>query len=376
MQKDKINIAIVGLGFGAEFIPIYQKHPNANMYAVCQRTKSKLDEVGDAFGIEKRYTSYEDLLKDPDVHAVHINTPIPDHASQSIQALKAGKHVACTVPMATTVEECEQIVKLTQETGLTYMMMETVVYAREFLFMKELYEKGELGKVQFLKASHQQDMDGWPNYWPGLPPMYYATHCVGPVLGLTRAEAEYVSCFGSGTIREELQKHYNSPYAVESTHIKFRNSDLTGHIYRSLFDVARQYRESFEVYGSKKGVEWPLIEGQPLVVHTAKKPEPEIPEEIESPDFAKLLPKEIQHFTTKGVYDEDEHQHLSFTQGAGHGGSHPHLVHAFMDALVKRESPYPNAVQSANITCVGIIAHESAQKNGEVMKMPAFTLQS
>ncbi|MEK6477036.1 Gfo/Idh/MocA family oxidoreductase [Catalinimonas sp. 4WD22] len=376
MQKDKINIAIIGLGFGAEFIPIYQKHPNANMYAICQRTQSKLDEVGDAFGIEKRYTSYDDLLKDPDVDAVHINTPIPDHASQSIKALKAGKHVACTVPMATTVEECKEIVKLTKETGLTYMMMETVVYAREFLFMKELYEKGELGKVQFLKASHQQDMDGWPNYWPGLPPMYYATHCVGPVLGLTRAEAEYVSCFGSGTIREELHKHYNSPYAVETTHIKFRNSDLTGHIYRSLFDVARQYRESFEVYGSKKAVEWPLIEGNPLVVHTAKKPEPEIPEEVECPDYAKLLPKEIQHFTTKGVYDEDEHQHLSFTQGAGHGGSHPHLVHAFLDALVKGEDPYPNAVQSANITCVGIIAHESAQKNGEVMKMPDFTLQS
>lgn len=251
MSDKKFNIAIIGLGFGAEFIPIYQKHPNANMYAICQRTESKLNQIGDAFGIEKRYISYDELLQDPDIDVVHINTPIPDHASQSIKALRAGKHVACTVPMATTVEECEEIVRLTQETGLTYMMMETVVYAREFLFMKELYERGELGKVQFLKASHQQDMDGWPNYWPGLPPMYYATHCVGPVLGLTRAEAEYVSCFGSGTIREELHHHYNSPYAVETTHIKFRNSDLTAHIYRSLFDTARQYRESFEVYGSK-----------------------------------------------------------------------------------------------------------------------------
>jgi predicted dehydrogenase len=230
MAKDKINVAIVGLGFGAEFIPIFQKHPNANMYAICQRTQQKLDEVGDAFGVEKRYTSYEDVLADPEVDAVHINTPIPDHAWQSIKALKAGKHVACTVPMATTVEECEEIVRLTEETGLTYMMMETVVYAREFLFMKELYEEGKLGKIQFLKASHQQDMDGWPNYWPGLPPMHYATHCVGPVLGLTRDEAEYVSCFGSGTIREELHKHYNSPYAVETTHIKFRNSDLSAQV--------------------------------------------------------------------------------------------------------------------------------------------------
>ncbi len=375
MSNKKINVAIVGLGFGAEFIPIYQRHPNANMYAICQRNPEKLKEIGDAWGIEKRYTDYDELLKDPNVDAVHINTPIPDHAAQSIKALKAGKHVACTVPMATSVDDCRQIVELVQQTGLTYMMMETVVYAREFLFMKELYEKGELGKVQFLKASHQQDMDGWPNYWPGLPPMHYATHCVGPVLALTRGEAEYVSCFGSGTIREELQAHYNSPFAVESTHIKFRNADLSAHIYRSLFDTARQYRESFEVYGEKKSVEWPLIEGKPLVVHTAKKPEPEIPEEVVSPDYAHLLPEPIQRFTTKGVYDEDDHQHLSFTQGAGHGGSHPHLVHEFVSALVQNRSPYPNAVQSANITCVGILAHESALQGGASIKLPDFTFE-
>jgi predicted dehydrogenase len=373
MTNSTLNIAIIGLGFGAEFIPIYQKYPGVKLVAICQRTKSKVDEIGNAFNIEKRYTDYDQLLKDPDIHAVHINTPIPDHAVQSIKALKAGKHVACTVPMATTVEECQEIVRLTKEKNLTYMMMETVVYAREFLFMKELYEKGELGKVQFMKASHQQDMDGWPNYWPGLPPMYYATHCVGPVLGLLRKDAEYVSCFGSGTIREDLHKHYNSPYAVETTHIKLKNTDVSAHIYRSLFDVARQYRESFEVYGIKKSVEWPLIEGHPLIVHTAKKPEPEIPAEVESPDYAKLLPEPIQRFTTKGVYDADDHQHLSFTQGAGHGGSHPHLVHEFVSALKTGRQPYPNAKQSANITCVGILAHESAKQGGKVIPLPEFT---
>jgi len=373
MSNEKINIAIVGLGFGAEFIPIYQKYNSANLVAICQRNKEKMDEIGDAFGIEKRYTSFDELLLDPDIDAVHINTPIPEHGAQSIKALKAGKHVACTVPMATTVAECEEIVRLTKETGLTYMMMETVVYAREFLFMKELYDNGDLGKVQFLKASHQQDMEGWPGYWPGLPPMHYATHCVGPVLALTRAEAEYVSCFGSGTIRKEMHAHYNSPFAVQTTHIKFKDSDVSAQVYRSLFDVARQYRESFEVYGSKKSVEWPLIENKPLIVHTGNKPEAEIPEEVNCPDFAKLLPEEIQAFTTGGVYDSDDNQHLSFTQGAGHGGSHPHLVHEFVGSLRNNRQPYPNAIQSANITCVGILAHESALKGGEIIKLPAFT---
>ena len=147
MSQGKTNVAIIGLGFGAEFIPIYQRHPHANMYAICQRDRKKLDAIGEAFGVEKRYTEYRDLLKDPNVDVVHINSPIPDHAWMSIEGLKAGKHVACTVPMATSIEDCKKIVDLQKKTGLKYMMMETVVYAREFLYLKELYQKGVLGKV-------------------------------------------------------------------------------------------------------------------------------------------------------------------------------------------------------------------------------------
>ena len=375
MSKGKVNIAIVGLGFGAEFIPIYQRHPNANMYAICQRSREKLDAVGDALGVDTRYSNFDQLLKDPNVDVVHINTPIPDHAQQSIKALKAGKHVACTVPMATNIDDCRKIVELVKKTGLKYMMMETVVYAREFLYLKELHKKGELGKIQFLQASHQQDMDGWPNYWPGLPPMWYATHCVGPVCGLTRATAEYVSCFGSGTIRKGLIKKYNSSYAVETTHIKFKDSDLAARISRSLFDVARQYRESIDVFGSKRSFEWSLIENEPHILHTAKLPEHKIPRKVKVPDYAKLLPKPIRQFTTKGVYDLAKKTHLSFAQGAGHGGSHPHLAHEFISALLDNRDPFPNARESANWTCVGLCAHQSALKGGAIVKLPQFTIQ-
>jgi len=374
MSKDKLNVAIVGLGFGAEFIPIYQRHPQARLYAICQRNPKKLDALGQAFGIDVRYTDYRQLLQDPDLDAVHINSPIPDHGWMSIAALQAGKHVACTVPMATSLEECGQIVELVQQTGLKYMMAETVVYAREFLFMKELLERGKLGKLQFVQASHQQDMDGWPNYWPGLPPMWYATHCVGPVAGLIGKPAEYVSCFGSGTIRKELIKKYESPFAVETAHIKFKDTDVNGRIIRSLFDTARQYRESIDVYGSKASVEWPLVEHEPLILHTAKRPEPRIPKPVKAPDYAKRLPKAIQRFTTKGVYDLGKKTHLSFTQGAGHGGSHPHLAHEFVSALVEGREPFPNARQSANWTCVGLCAHQSALQGGALVKLPQFTL--
>src|SRR5271157_217394 len=162
-SSKKVRVAIIGLGFGAEFIPIYQQHPNAEMYAICRRNKAELDRCGDQFGIKVRYADYAELLKDPDVDAVHINSPIPDHAPQSLAALRAGKHVACTVPMATTLDELKELCAVQRKSGKVYMMMETVVYAREYLFVKELYDKGELGRLQFLRGSHQQDMDGWPD---------------------------------------------------------------------------------------------------------------------------------------------------------------------------------------------------------------------
>lgn len=370
-MSKKVNVAMVGLGFGAEFIPIYQRHPNANVVAICRRNEKDLNEVGDRFGIAKRYQEFDKVLEDPEVDFVHINSPIPDHAWMSMRALQAGKHVMCTVPMATTIEDCDKICQLVADTGKKYMMAETVVYSREFLFIKDLYQRGELGKIQYMSASHPQDMDGWPEYWERMIPMHYATHVVSPVLGLVNGRAEYVSCFGSGAIRENLAQKSGNRFAVETCHIKIKDSDISAHIWRFLFDTARQYRESFDVYGTKKSFEWSLVEGKKHILHTAKLPEHEIASEVEVPDFAHLLPEPIRQFT-QSIQDAD---HLSFIQGGGHGGSHPHLVHEFVSSLVDNREPWPNAVTSANWTCVGLCAHESAMAGGQVVKLPGFTLQ-
>jgi predicted dehydrogenase len=366
MNQSRINVAIVGLGFGKEFIPIYQHHPNANMYAICQRAKEKLDEVGDQFGVARRFTNFDELIEDPQVEAVHINTPIHLHAPQSIAALRAGKHVACTVPAATTIEECREIVRAAVESGRNYMMMETAIYTREFLYVRELLDSGQLGRIQFMRACHQQEMAGWPEYWEGLPPMHYATHAVSPCLALVRGEAEYVACFGSGRIADRLIAKYGSPFAVESALFKVRDQPIAFEVTRSLFETARQYIESFDVYGDKASFEWTRIEGEEPIVHRGEKPE-----RVKVPDFAHLLPPPIRRFTTKGVYDA-EHAHLSFIQGGGHGGSHPHLVHEFVSSIVEGRRPFPDVYQSVNWSCAGICAHESAMRGGEIVRLPIF----
>lgn len=378
-QKKPIRVAIVGLGFGAEFIPIYQNYPGAEIGAVCRRSKKDLDACGDQWNIAKRYTDFAQVIADPEIDAVHINSPIQDHAAQTVMALQAGKHVACTVPMGTTVEECRKVVEAQRASGKVYMMMETVVYSREYLFVKELREKGELGKIQFLRGSHQQDMEGWPGYWEGLPPMHYATHCVSPCLAiLGAAHAESVVCHGSGRIDEKLIPKYGSPFAIETATFTIKGKDVCAEVTRSLFNVARQYRESFDVYGSKKSFEWQQVEGEEPVIHTkstAEHPlsEAEIPKRVSVPDYAGLLPEPIRRFTTKGVYSHEEGQeHLSFAQGGGHGGSHPHLVHAWLSAIRGERPAMPDAETSANWTMVGICAHQSAMKGGERVVIPTF----
>ena len=361
----KVRVAIIGLGFGAEFVPIYRNHPQAEMYAICRRNEEEMNKIGDAFGVGARYTRYEDVLADPKVDAVHINTPIPDHASQSVAALKAGKHVACTVPMGTTVDECRQVVEAQRESGKQYMMMETVVFSREFLFVKQLFGSGEMGRIQFLRGSHMQEMGGWPGYWEGLPPMYYATHCVSPCLCLPGKLAESVVCHGSGRIAENLIPKYNSPFAIETATFKMADSDLSAEVTRSLFNTARQYVESFDVYCEKVSFEWTRIEHEQCVLHRGEQPE-----RVAIPDFAHLLPEPIQRFTTKGVYDADETRHLSFIQGSGHGGSHPHLANEFINAIVEGRAPRPDAPTSANWTLTGICAHMSAMKAGQRVEIP------
>ena len=177
-----------------------------------------------------------------------------------------------------------------------------------------------------------------------------------------------VVCHGSGRIRDELIERYGSPFAVETATFKIRDSDVIAEVTRSLFDTARQYRESFDATGSKKSFEWQQVEGEDPVIHTRGLPEPQIPKRVKVPDYAHLLPEPIRKFTGT-IQDAD---HLSFIQGGGHGGSHPHLAHNWLSAIRGDKPAMPDAATSANWTMVGICAHQSAMKGGERVAIPQF----
>lgn len=256
----KVNIGVAGLGFGKEFAAIYCDHPLVDKVAICTRNPETLNKVGEELGIpeELRFTNYDDMISHEELDAIHIVTPIKEHYPQSIKALRAGKHTACTVPMATSLDELREIVKTSREVGKIYTMMETSLYTREYLYVKRLKENGELGKIQYLKGDHMQNMslEGWGDYWQGFPPFWYGTHVLSPILDLAGTTAKSVRCLGSGRVNKERAEHYGCPYAVETATFRLRNSDIVAEAHRCLFETVRQVRECFDVYGDKMSFEW------------------------------------------------------------------------------------------------------------------------
>ena len=356
-----MRIGVVGLNFGAEFVPIYQNHPDVEQVAICDPNAAVLQRVGDQFGVEDRFTRLEDLLADQRYDAVHLLTPVPFHVEQTLAVLNAGKHCACAVPMATSLEDLWRIIAAQQAAGKNYMMMETGAYLREFFFVQDLYARGELGTLTFLRGTYYQDLEGnYPTYWRAQPPMHYLTHAIAPLLALTQKRVEKVCCMGSGRLRPDIQQPGGNSFPLQTGIFKLADSDLVAEVTRSWFQVAHPYTETFSVYGDKRGFEWLLEHEKPLLftlesVQLERRGRTATTEQVTVPDRADLLPTAIARFTS-----------------GGHGGSHPHLAHEFVRSIVEGRAPAIDAYRAADWTAPGICANESALRGGEPILLPDF----
>ncbi len=132
----KLNVALIGLGFGGAFAPIYKEHPAVGELTLFDIDRTLAEETAAFIGGAKIADSFEDVLSDASIDAVHLVTPIPLHADQSVAVLEAGKHCACTVPMATSLEDIRRIVDAKRKSGKNYMSMETTLYTYQFFYVK------------------------------------------------------------------------------------------------------------------------------------------------------------------------------------------------------------------------------------------------
>lgn len=380
--RDKlwIKIGVVGLVFGGAFPTIYRDHPDVDRVVLCDKNEELLNDFSKKFGFTETYTDYQDLL-DSDVDAIHIVTNIHTHADLVIRALNAGKHCAVTVPMATTLDEIRQVIEAKIKSGKKFMMMETSVYTYHCLYMKQMIDAGRVGRIQYMRGTHFQDMEGWPEYWMGLPPLHYATHAISPLLFLSGQRAAKVHCFGSGSMRNELVQRHNNPYPVETAIFELEDGQTAIDVTRSLFETAHEYVEGFTVFGSKMSFEWNFENEDPYIFEfedvfdetvigsrgrSIKK------EVIHCPNHAEVLPESIRKYTTEFVILDPEYPDMYIKQGGGHHGSHPHLVHEFVRSIVEDREPMIDIFTAADWTAAGICGHESAMQKGAEVLIPDF----
>lgn len=364
-MPSKVNIAVVGLGFGAAFAPIYQAHPDVGLVVLCDPDERRLQSLGESLEIPPEYlfTSLDEVLACGEIDAVHLLSPVPIHVEQTLAVLAAGKHCACAVIMATELEGLRQIIKAQKRSGKNYMMMETAVYTREFLYAQDLVRRGELGELTFLRGTYFQDIEGnYPDYWHAMAPMIYGTHAIAPVLALANSRAESVCCFGSGRLRADIQQTGGNVFPLQTAIFQLEGGELAAEVTRSWFQTARTYTEAFSVYGDSKGFEWNLEHEEPILYTLEPLVSPQHrgrharAERVTPLDRHELIPPEIARFT----------QH-------GHGGSHPHLAHEFVRSIVEGRPAAIDAVSAANWTAAGICANESSLRNGERVDIPDFT---
>jgi predicted dehydrogenase len=357
-----MNVAVVGLGFGGAFAPIYRDHPDVDEVAICDPNQERLNSVGDKEGLTHRYADLNQILADRRWDAVHLLTPVYLHVPQTLAVLEAGKHCACAVPVATDLEGLNQVIQAQDRSGKNYMMMETAVYDRNFFRAKQMLDEGRLGNLTFLRGLYTQDLEGeYPRYWRGVPPMHYATHVIGPILALAGTQASRVSCLGAGQLRPDLQPEGIETFPLQSALLSLENSTAIAEVTRSWFQMARPYTEAFSVYGDKGGFEWQQLEHEaPLTYDLEELKQGNWgrhvrADRIETPFRPDLLPEPIRKFAFEG-----------------HGGSHPHLVHEFVRSIVENRKPAIDARTAAQWTAPGICAHESSLRNGEWINVPSF----
>jgi predicted dehydrogenase len=365
----KIRIGVVGGRFGASFY--FHEHPNCIVEAVSDLKKDRRDHLMNVYQCSKSYDSLDQLVKDPQVEAVFIATPAPDHTAHTLACLNAGKHVLCAVPAAMTLEDCQKLRDKVKQTGLTYMMAETSAFHQTVISARKYFKEGTFGEIFRVESEYHHPglevlyyEEGKPTWRHGLPPMLYPTHCTSYHISVTNERLVKVSCLGWGDDSPALKGNpYNNPFWNETALFKTNkgNSSKVSVCWKG----ALMGTERGEWHGTKMSLYGSDPNGLGEIKINASEElarddagfqfKQATREEYEQPMWwnTDLLPKGLRH-------------------SSGHDGSHTFITHEFIDAVLKQRRPLVDIFEAIAYTAPGIIAHESALLGGDWLSIPSF----
>lgn len=342
----KIRVGIAGYGycrFGADFS--FQNHPNVDVVAVTDLIPERCEGLAKACRCKKTYPSLEEMVTDDRIEAVFVATDAPSHAAHCMAALRHGKHVATAVPAVYgSVEKAAELFDVVRNAkGLKYMMFETSCFHAEVHAMREIYQAGGFGNMVYTEGEYYHYMpEPLPSYkdWRvGLPPQWYPTHSNAYYNGVTGGVFVEVCCMGMPSVISHLQprnNRYKNPFGTEIANFRTSEGGM-----------------------ARMAVSWdtPGYGGE---VGRARGQRGSFTDKYDG--LEKKLPSLARPPLPPGVAP------------GGHGGSHGYLMNEFITAILEDRKPLVDISMALNLTVSGIVAHESAMRGGELLKIPQFRI--
>lgn len=394
----QIKVGIVGTSFGAVFLPLFRAHPDVRAVAIADLMPERLQYAQDLYGETETFSTLDEMLKS-DVDAVCIFTQRWMHTAQAIQCMRAGKHVYSAVPAAVTLEQMGALIDTVKQTGQMYMLGETSTYYPASLFCRQKFQAGEFGQYVYGEAEYLHDMshgfyeaymwangDAWKKF-ASYPPMLYATHSVSMIVATTGERLTRVSCLGykdredDGVFLKDVSAWQNE-FSNESA--LFRTSGGgTARIneFRRVGwgENARAASVRLSLYGTLASYE-EQASGRVFTRLDSEEPEDvtalmvcdqiEV-SEAERAGFHEELIRDF-HTGFAPVHPRERLPKEFLGLNNGHEGSHQFLVDDFVRACVTMKLPPNNVWQAARFNVPGMIAHESAMRDGESLAVPDF----
>lgn len=344
----KIRVGIAGYGlcqFGATFF--YQNHPNVEVVAATDLDPIRCAELAKRVGAPKTYPSCEEMIKDKSIEAIYIATDAPSHARLAIMALNHDKHVVSAVPAVFGFEaegQAEELFNAVKKSGMKYMMNETSTFHEDLYAKRMQYQAGALGKLVYSEGEYYHDFgpkglgsfnpkngkidnNGWRK---GLIPLWYPTHATAYYISVTGGRLTEVSALGTKGLYDDFKANnnqYKNPFGTEVAMYKTSEGGISRMAVS--WDMKNAHGEKGRVYGQQSHDE------------TINGARPALPPGVEP---------------------------------GHHGGSHGQLTNNFIESILLDQKPIVDVSEALNMTLAGVIAHQSALKGGEWMKIPQYKM--
>jgi predicted dehydrogenase len=366
----KIRIGVVGGRFGCSFQ--FHEHPDCIVEAVSDLRPERRERLKQTYRCDKAYQSLEELVRDPKIEAVGIFTDGPLHVAHAELAMQHGKHVLSAVPACWgSVEQAERLLEAVKRSGLKYMMAETSYYQQATISARKFYQEGKFGDVFYCESQYDHPgletlyfEDGKRTWRHGMAPMHYPTHCTAHLIGLTGERLVEAKCHGWGDDDPICKDNvYKNPFWNEMA--MFSTDRDRAFRVRVAWRGAMRGGETARWYGSKMSFHMQDPNGLPAVIVRSGSQK-----EKDDAGFVRDLPA-FEHYQQPDWWASDMLPE-PLRHNSGHEGSHTFLTHEFVRALIEDRQPAIDVYEALAYTVPGIVAHESALRGGETLKIPQF----